>query len=189
MPIVIKLPKGRIAEMVTRKALALANYFIDKFTKSGEGITHLKLQKLVYITHGLYLYVYKIPLISDEIEAWTYGPVITSLYHQFKHYGERPIDKLGELMDFTNITDIKIKTPILSDNPDYENIKIIADIAIGHYGKLDGLSLSELCHKKGTPWSDTKNKEGLNSPIPNKLIEKHFEDLISKKSAAVNSTS
>jgi len=51
----------------------------------------MQLIKLVYIAHGWTLGLYNQPLIGKQVEAWTYGPVIPSVYHDFKHYGRDPI--------------------------------------------------------------------------------------------------
>lgn len=54
---------------IAKKILKLAK-------KDGVSVDTMKLLKLVYITHGWYLGFNEEPLISDEIQAWKYGPVI-----------------------------------------------------------------------------------------------------------------
>ena len=76
-------------------AFAVANYFLRLGRDSGEEITPLKIQKLVYIAHGYHLAFTAsdnspngLPLVDDEFaEAWQYGPVFPSLYHHFKRFG------------------------------------------------------------------------------------------------------
>jgi uncharacterized phage-associated protein len=72
---------------MTYSPLAIANYFIELAKKKDKFITPMKLQKLVYFAHGWCLALSDEPLIDEKIEAWKYGPVVTSLYHEFKRYG------------------------------------------------------------------------------------------------------
>jgi len=44
----------------------------------------MKLQKLVYYAHGWHLALNNEPLIDEQVECWQYGPVISSLFHEFK---------------------------------------------------------------------------------------------------------
>lgn len=53
----------------------------------GDIISNMKLQKLLYYAQGLYLAKYGEPLFEDEIEAWDYGPVVKSVYHDYKSFG------------------------------------------------------------------------------------------------------
>jgi len=62
---------------------AVANYFLDLGLRESIPITPLKLQKLVYFAHGWYLGFTGEPLLNEGIQAWEYGPVIPSLYHDF----------------------------------------------------------------------------------------------------------
>ena len=69
-------------------AKAIANYFLGLADAEKKPISHLKIQKLVYIAHGWYLAIKGEPLVGDEYaEAWQYGPVFPSLYHEFKIHG------------------------------------------------------------------------------------------------------
>ncbi len=80
-------------------SIAVANAFLDLAKKSEEEITHMKLQKLIYIAHGFNLSNFDFPLIDEQVEAWRYGPVIRSVYDEFKSYGHDPITKYGGILD------------------------------------------------------------------------------------------
>lgn len=56
-------------------------------------VTNLKLQKILYITHMIFLGRHGEPLIPDCFEAWDYGPVVPALYHKVKMYGNQPVGK------------------------------------------------------------------------------------------------
>src|SRR5687767_14250246 len=73
-------------------AFTAANCFLDIALRENIPITHLKLQKLLYFAHGWYLALTGEPLFEDKVEAWQFGPVIPPVYHQFKKYGNQPID-------------------------------------------------------------------------------------------------
>lgn len=85
------------------KALDLACYINDKYQKVyGTSISNIKLQKSLYLLFAYWggfirkskdgnveenLYNrYKECLFDDRIEAWTYGPVIPKVYHDFTNY-------------------------------------------------------------------------------------------------------
>lgn len=69
-------------------AIEIANYFLFKAQQEGqELLSNLKLQKLIYYAQGLHLAVYGKPLFDEEIKAWQYGPVVPSLYHNYKVFG------------------------------------------------------------------------------------------------------
>ena len=57
-------------------------------------VTNLSLQKLSYFCHGWHLALKDQPLIDevdDPFEAWDYGPVMPSLYRQFKYHSSNPL--------------------------------------------------------------------------------------------------
>ena len=74
------------------KCTDVANYFLkSQDFDSGEFITNLKLQKLVYYAQGIYLALKDKPLFSEEIKAWDNGPVCVPLFHMYKHLESDPI--------------------------------------------------------------------------------------------------
>ena len=54
-------------------------------------ITNLKLQKMLYLAHLVYLGRTRYPLIREHFEAWDFGPVEPQLYHTVKFFGSDPI--------------------------------------------------------------------------------------------------
>ena len=58
----------------------------------GWGVTNLKLQKILYLAHMMYMGRNNgEPLINDKFQAWDYGPVVPELYREVKMYGNGPI--------------------------------------------------------------------------------------------------
>ena len=80
-----------------------SNNFIWRAMECGVNMTHLKLQKLLYILYARYLYKADTALFSDRFEAWRYGPVLTDIYDVFKREGASPLtamrpDPNGEIL-------------------------------------------------------------------------------------------
>lgn len=69
----------------------VADYFLAFANESGDLVTNLKLQKLVYYAQAWYLANKGKPLFADDFQAWVHGPVLPSLYTKYKNYGFSPI--------------------------------------------------------------------------------------------------
>ena len=160
-----------------KTALEIANYFIEKSLGTGEELTPMKLNKLVYIAHGWYLGLADRPLIGEGAQAWKYGPVIPSIYHRFKSYGGAQINSLEPASDMITIPEVR-------DGELKEFLQRIWDV----YGHLSGLQLSSLTHQEGTPWSVVRsrsgNRENGGALIPNDLIKQHYKEKINARRKA-----
>lgn len=53
--------------------------------KSGS-ISNMKLQKLMFYTESVFMAVTNKSLFHEDYEAWKHGPVLPSVYHEFKKY-------------------------------------------------------------------------------------------------------
>ena len=149
------------------KAVEIADYFLQNFGSVGN-ITPMKLNKLVYIAHGWSLAVFDKPLITEFPEAWKYGPVIPSIYHNYKSYGNQVLSEYS-------ITQI-----VSSDLP--ELIKNLLNNVWRAYGQFSGPGLSSLTHQANTPWyflwNSIPNAEGLSLIIPEDLIKEHYKSIL-----------
>ena len=134
----------------------------------------MKLQKLVYYAHAWSLVIFNKPLINEVVKAWKYGPVIDSIYHDFKCFGSQPVNILGTIYDIDNERFI-IPTVTKADTHAYPLIKKVWQ----EYAKFSDLELSTMTHAKGSAWESTKkqhqdgNLRGF--VLKNNLIKKCLE--------------
>jgi len=78
-------------ENVAKYIIYLASQAFVGDNKEREGITNLKLQKVLYFAQAYYLAKIGKPLFSDNIEAWEYGPVVPEVYEKFRSHGSDSI--------------------------------------------------------------------------------------------------
>ncbi len=164
---------------------AVANEFIDlaEINPGVDNLTNLKLVKLMYISQGLSLAFFDKPLFDEGIEAWMYGPVVPSIYYEFKRFGRGKIEDKSVEFDFEDLIfgDGKIETPSLTD----ENAKKVVELTWKWYKDIPAGKLIELTHSKGTPWSLTYNT-GQNRIIDNKLIKEYYKKFLTNMNRKIN---
>ena len=158
-------------------AKAIANYFLEhrkKFKRKGP-ITQMKLHKLVYFAQGWYLALTGKPLIDETLQAWDYGPVVPSLYHEFKHFRDKNITELA--MDLEPIKGSKFSVFVPVVAPDDQYTCDLLDRVIKVYGKFTALELSAMTHEPHSPWSEArKENPGVNFVgITNESLRKYFK--------------
>lgn len=148
-------------------AKAIANYFISKSLEMAEPLSAMKLIKLVYLAHAWYLAFKRKPLLNEPIEAWKFGPVISSLYHSLKGSGSAAISQ--KLISVFPESD-------LSEDPE---TRAVLDAVFDAYRKATPLQLSTWTHLPGTPWSKAWEQLGgklrKHALIPDQLILAHFD--------------
>lgn len=129
-------------------ALQVAKWFlaynrIVDIDAGAENISNLKLQKLLYYAQGCFLAVTNAPLFDDAIVAWQHGPVVESVYHQYKDFGANGID-FTEDFDFSQFTD--------------EENDLLQEV-YNMFGQYSAWKLRNMTHEE-TPWKETpRNKE------------------------------
>lgn len=164
---------------------AVANYFLELAEADGKRLDPMQIQKLVYFAHGWYLALTGEPLVEEHPEAWAYGPVFPSLYHEFKRYGAGfiqgratewhleidPAD--GRLMDFRPIA---ITLDDDADEARREFAKEVLRRVWGVYGSWTAVQLSQLTHFPGGPWDVTRkaNPGRKGTDIADPLIRDYF---------------
>ena len=152
----------------------VANYFIKKAKSENIPLSPMKLIKLVYIANGWYWAFFNHSLIGEDIEAWKYGPVVSSIYHRVKSFGSQNIPTFQ--IDFDEEGDVY--EPMVKNEITCSFLDKVWD----SYKGFTALELSSLTHKAGTPWDTAWNKQGGNRKssaiIENKTIEEYYKNLL-----------
>lgn len=145
-------------------SLEVADKLLELAAADGRSLTPMQLIKLVYICHGWMLGLYGERLISDDVQAWKYGPVIPKLYQAVK-----------------NFRDQAVTGPLSEDGTAFDEIEedLIRQVYQA-YGARSGIALSELTHRSGTPWHSTVKPSGWGLVISDDLIEQHYKELATR---------
>lgn len=181
---------GRSGRRLTLRPMAytpqhIANYFIDRADADGFVLSPLKLIKLTYIAYGWYLALKSEKLFFEKIEAWQHGPVIPSIYHEFKHYGSQPID------DHAYIVDLDADSGIVScyapkiDSDDADTAFILSRVW-GSYKSFSGWQLRDKTHETGSPWSKVYREGVRGIALEDDHISEHYTTKIRGYISAAN---
>ena len=158
-------------------SIAIANYFLDLAKSEDQYLTPLKLQKLVFIAHGWHLALHEEPLISERVEAWRWGPVISPVYHEFKYYGNTPITGRGTMIRRMSQDPRDIIEDIPEVDTDDKDTKKFLDEVWEVYGGYTGIQLANLTHTKKSPWHQVwykKNKGAQDKAVIDDAIIQHY---------------
>ena len=145
--------------MAKYRAREVADYFLGSVEPdSGDNLSNLKLQKLVYYAQGFHLAMKDgEPLFDEPIEAWAQGPAVPSLYQEFKVHGSGGLP-LPEPFD-----------PARFD----EETREILDEVWNVYGQFSAWKLRDMTHEE-PPWKEAV----LGGPISREVMRHYFQTLI-----------
>jgi uncharacterized phage-associated protein len=122
----------------------IAKWFLNRDRVTGmisesDGISNMKLQKLLYYAQGTFLAVKGEKLFADDLLAWPQGPVIESIDREYKQNNSNPIP-FDEDFDDSCISD--------EDKEWLEG-------TYNTFSRFSAWKLSEMTHME-EPWKNTK---------------------------------
>lgn len=120
----------------------IARYVINRCAQNERPISNLKLQKILYFVQAEFLVGMGKACFDDEIEAWTYGPVVPAVYFEYKIFGSTNIPDQGD-NDFESIS-----------RQDKDRLDAIIDVA----AKYSASSLVEITHRQ-SPWKNAYRRK------------------------------
>lgn len=146
-------------EILKYSAAHIANYFLWKARQEGiRNMTPMKLIKLVYFSYAWTLAIFNKRLFAEKVEAWRHGPVIPSIYHEFKRFGNAPIDEYATKLELETG---EISYPIVDEKD--QNVLRVIETIWEKYKQRTGTELSEITHEEGSGWNKVyvsgKNEE------------------------------
>lgn len=125
-------------------------------TEHGDTISNLKLQKMLYYMQGFHLAFFGTPLFEEEIKAWQYGPVVPSVYEEYKRYESKAIDlPEGPIIQLT------------------EEEEAVFDNVYDEYNQFSAVALMKMTHEE-SPWRSTE----ISQVIDKEKIKEFFNTQI-----------
>ena len=121
----------------------LCNNILFRGNRDSVKITPMKLQKLMYFVCRDYVKLYGSSPISEQFEVWQYGPVLPSVYSEFKAFRSNPITKYA--------TDANGNAFMVSEN-DNPALAGVIDTIWRKYQSKTGIELSQITHQPESGW-------------------------------------
>ena len=150
---------------IIKKDRYLTGMDVAKYILSKQKCTHTRLEKLTYMCYADYLCATKEKLFDDEIYAFQYGPIVESVYKQFREYSkEHPGAIIDDEKDdgscYSLDLRIQMRSRILFSEDGEKKLDSI-DRTIDRYYSMKTDQLVELTHTEGSPWHITKSKKRI----------------------------
>ncbi|TDQ11899.1 Panacea domain-containing protein [Pedobacter metabolipauper] len=155
-------------------AIVVANELIKLSLSEEIPITPMKLQKMVYLANGISLKRKGEKLVNERFEAWDYGPVVTSIYHDFKEYSGNVIPEPKNVNIFQDGSSFANSSSIIVNDEDLKIIKEAWDNA----KNIEAIALSAWSHNKNSPWDKAYHSKPKSVYISDDHIKAYFEDFI-----------
>ncbi|HYH81830.1 MAG TPA: type II toxin-antitoxin system antitoxin SocA domain-containing protein [Longimicrobium sp.] len=143
----------------------MAKYFLSKVDEdAGDGISNLKLQKLVYYAQAYNLAMYDEPLFPEQVEAWEHGPVVPDLYRHYKGSGSG-----------------NIPPPVDFNPEDYdERSAELMDEVYEVFGQYSAWKLRNLTHAE-RPWAEAyQDGTERGRVIPVGAMREFYKDFVTE---------
>ena len=118
------------------------NNILQRAFAENISVSPMKLQKLMYFVSCEYAKDLGTDLLSENFAVWQYGPVLPTVYNEFKSFGRNPItsyakDATGESYAYTEI----------------DCLREIIDKVWNSFKYKNGIELSNITHEDGSGWS------------------------------------
>lgn len=148
----------------------LAEYILMKCG----GLSHLKLQKLLYYVQALHLAYFGSEVIEDEFEAWLHGPVSRKIYNQLK---DKSI--LYAVVQYTPDKDQPTPNENLRNALLPEQIELIDEV-ITEYAQLTSSQLEALSHSE-QPWINARRGYDMTERCDAEISKEEMKEFYKKQ--------
>lgn len=152
------------------KGTDVARYILTKISCS-----HLKLEKLCYLCYADYLCKAGKRLFEDKIYAFRYGPVVGTVYENYKKYGDLEIDEYEKIIEKQERLELPWESRISFAENGIEKVKSINE-TLEKYGKLPAWELVQITHNEGTPWEHVYKEKMYDEISDEEILKWHCNE-------------
>lgn len=124
-------------------ATIIANNVLQRAFRDKVEVSPMKLQKILYFVAAEYAKRTNRPLLAEPFQPWRYGPVLRSVYSEFKPFGGNPIRGYAK--------DAQGQAFVMEERYDPE----LADALNAVWDRTrnrSAVDLSRITHKEGSAW-------------------------------------
>lgn len=121
----------------------LCNNILFRANKDKLKVTPMKLQKIMYYVCRDYVRSTGELPVSEQFEVWPYGPVLPSVYNEFKGFKDKPITSYA--------CDALGKAAMVKESVNPELSRILDDVW-HKYKRKTGIELSKMTHQDSSGW-------------------------------------
>lgn len=147
----------------------VSRYIINYCDEHLGGVSNIRLQKLLYFVQAQFIMDLNIAAFKEEMEAWSFGPVIPEIYRKYKIFGRDNIilnaknDIKKYLFGFNN----ELNEEILKEDMNIINkaLKATEDVSTAE--------LMRVSYIQG-PWKNAYNKDNPKNVITKESIYEYF---------------
>jgi len=134
---------------MTFSPVNVSNNILKRAFEDDVSVSPMKLQKLLYFVASEYSKRTGKPLLNEPFLAWDYGPVVRSVYDEFRSFGAAPIKAYAK--------DAAGRSKMIKESKD-EALRVSLDLIWNQAKVLSGLQLSRITHADGSAWYKTFQK-------------------------------
>lgn len=121
----------------------IANNILSRSFRDELYMTPMKLQKILYFVSSEYQKRVNRPLLAEPFQTWTFGPVVRSVYDEFRPFSKRDITRFAK--------DAKGNALIIDESGDADLREILDEV--WEVTKNRGaVYLSRITHMEGSAW-------------------------------------
>ena len=132
-------------------AVNVSNNILLRAFEQDVSVSPMKLQKLLYFVASEYAKETGTPLFNEQFRAWQYGPVLRSVYDEFKSYSGAPIRKYAK--------DAEGKAYRIDENKNPPLARALDRVWSQAKG-VSAVELSRITHEPGSAWFNTYQARG-----------------------------
>ncbi len=133
-------------------AQSLCNNVLTRARKEKIDVTPMKLQKLLYYICVKYVKETGVFPLYEHFEVWKYGPVIPSIYAEFKPFGSSPIK---------NLTCNAKRKSMMVDEDANPTLKKCINYVWDNLKTYDGVALAKRTHQESGGWYAAYQKRNV----------------------------
>lgn len=121
----------------------IANNILSRAFAEKAYMSPMKLQKILYFVASEYHKATKRPLLEEPFSTWAYGPVVYSVYDEFRSFSKDNIKRYAR--------DARGNVFVIDENQDIE-LKVALDRVWDKAKNIGAVKLSEITHLQDSAW-------------------------------------